>query len=190
MRETASCCCFVAEMLISPCQSPKIFHSMRPKWNIGRGEFSYHVWRRIPTTALTHTHTGLLKASHQLLPPFALYVHTKPIYCLIVAGSCDTPDFLHPVLTGVVKDRSDFPPRAWLLTTIPVQAAGRELSPRSQTSHKEPGDDVAEQSAQCEPINKVSNVLNGPLAAARQQLQPAGEPQRSQQSPLSHEGPF
>lgn len=130
MRETASCCCFAAAMLISPRQTPKIFHSVCPKWNIGRSESSYHVRRRIPP-ARTHRQafSGLhINGCHLVV--FALYVHTKPIYCLIVAGSCDTSDFLHPVLTEVVTDLSDFPHPCWLLTAIQYQQAdGCELNP-------------------------------------------------------------
>lgn len=68
-------------------------------------------------------------------------------------------DFLLPVLTEVVRDSSAVGP------VRHQQADGCEWNP-DRKRLKELGDDVAQQRAQCEPINKVSNVVNGPVPAA------------------------
>lgn len=134
MRKAASCCCFVAELRIFPCQAPKIFQRMCPRWNIGRTEFSCHVRRQIPTTRTLGQH-----CTKPVLPCAFCLICTHKSRLLpnspIVAGSCDTSDFLHPVLTEIVKDLSDFPQRWWLPTTVPVQY--RQAKPRS---HASPGE--------------------------------------------------
>lgn len=96
-----------AEMLISPCQTPKLLHSAKPKME--------HWQELSPVTMLggAFQPRGLSRsqdftcagATLSLLP----YMYTqKPFtYCLFVAGSCDTSDFLHPALTAVGKDFSE-----------------------------------------------------------------------------------